>query len=215
MALCRSIVESYADPLWAIYLHKATDFFFGTGRRPGRSKSKVTRLFNSNHGIFKWMLAWYCFSISSCALSDSCHLHLTPHVRFFTRDWFFPVYIFQMQLHEMCALMQHALLSASELKLPLLHQLLIDQDDIELSEFDKIDKMPSEWSDTEKQSLWFAFSCAENECLFLDSSIRDNLFWIIPLKLYGTLICIQWSTVYHRFVLLFTPFVNLHFKLID
>jgi hypothetical protein len=58
-----------------------------------------------------------------------------------------------MQLHEMCALMQHALLSASELKLPLLHQLLIDQDDIELSEFDKIDKMPSEWSDTEKQSL--------------------------------------------------------------
>jgi hypothetical protein len=31
-----------------------------------------------------------------------------------------------MQLHEMCALMQHALLSASYLKFPLPHQMLID-----------------------------------------------------------------------------------------
>jgi hypothetical protein len=39
-----------------------------------------------------------------------------------------------------------------------------------------------------------------------------TVFWIIPLKLCGTLICIQWSTVYHQFVLLFTPFVNLHIQ---
>jgi hypothetical protein len=48
-----------------------------------------------------------------------------------------------MQLHEMCALMQHALLSASQAKFHV----------IELFDIDKIDKMPSEWSDTEKQSL--------------------------------------------------------------
>ena len=38
-------------------------------------------------------------------------------------------------------------------KVFLLHQLLIDSDEIELIEIDKIDKMPSEWFDTEKQSL--------------------------------------------------------------
>jgi hypothetical protein len=38
-------------------------------------------------------------------------------------------------------------------KVALHNQLLIDWDDIELFQFDKIDKMPSEWSDTEKQSL--------------------------------------------------------------
>jgi hypothetical protein len=53
-----------------------------------------------------------------------------------------------MQLHEMCALMQHASLTASWLKYPLLHQVWIDLDDIELFE---IDKMPSEWYDTKKQ----------------------------------------------------------------
>ena len=108
MALCRSIVGSYADPLWAAQSFVTEFFFLSTGRRP-----PGWRLFNSNHEIFQWMLARYRFSNSRCALSDSCHLHLLPHVRFFTRDWFFPVYIFQMQLHEMCALMQHALLSAS------------------------------------------------------------------------------------------------------
>ena len=88
-------------------LHKVLQlnfFFSSTGRRPpdrtGLSESEVTRLFNSNHEIFQWMLARYRFSNSRCALSDSSHLHLKPHVRFFTRDWFF-------------SLMQHALLSAS------------------------------------------------------------------------------------------------------
>ena len=41
---------------------------------------------------------------------------------------------------------------------------------------------------------------------------ETTVFWIIPLKLCGTLICIQWSAVNHRFVLLFTPFVNLHIQ---
>jgi hypothetical protein len=78
-------------------------FFSSTGRRPDRtglSESEVTLLFNSNQEIFQWMLARYRFSNSRCALSDSSHLHLKRHVRFFTRDWFF-------------SLMQHALLSAS------------------------------------------------------------------------------------------------------
>ena len=77
-------------------LHKVLQlnfFFSSTGRRPpdrtGLSESEVTRLFNSNQEIFQWMLARYRFSNSRCALSDSSHLHLKPHVRFFTRDWFF------------------------------------------------------------------------------------------------------------------------------
>ena len=94
----------YADPLWdPMQIHCGplicTKFcnwliyFLSTGRRPpdrpGLSKSEVTRLFNSNQEIFQWMLARYRFSNSRCALSDSSHLHLIPHVRFFTWDWFF------------------------------------------------------------------------------------------------------------------------------
>ena len=49
--------------------------------------------------------------------------------------------------------------------------------------------------------------------VFYSTAASETIvFWIIPQKLCGTSICIHWSAVYHRFVLLFTPFVNLHIQ---
>jgi hypothetical protein len=97
--------------------------------------------------------------------------------------------------------------------------------------------MPSEWFDTEKQSLWFAFPCAVISGLwsavyhwfvllftpFVNLHIQAN--WLVCLQvhcaelevirvwtLHRVYKTFQWSAVYHRFVLLFTPFVNLHIQ---
>ena len=48
-------------------------------------------LIDANHEVIlsascSFLRGSECFSYSRCALSDSCHLHLIPHVRFFTRD---------------------------------------------------------------------------------------------------------------------------------
>ena len=49
--------------------------------------------------------------------------------------------------------------------------------------------------------------------VFYSTAASETIvFWIIPQKLCGTWICIHWSAVYHWFVLLFAPFVNLHIQ---
>ncbi len=51
--------------------------------------------------------------------------------------------------------------------------------------------------------------CVQRMDVFYSTAASEKtIFRLIPLKLCGTLICIQLSAVYHRFVLLFTPFVN-------
>jgi hypothetical protein len=52
--------------------------------------------------------------------------------------------------------------------------------------------------------------CA-GDVYFVQQQQRQCFYWITPLKLYGTSICIQSSTGYHRFVRLLAPF-NLHIQ---
>ncbi len=48
--------------------------------------------------------------------------------------------------------------------------------------------------------------------VFYSTAASETTVVWIPLKLCGISICIQWSAVYHRFVLLFIPFVNVHIQ---
>ena len=60
-------------------------------------------------------------------------------------------------------------------------------------------------------ALRLALYCA-GDVSFVRQQQRQCFSWIIPLKLYGTSICIQSSTSYNRFVRLLTPFLNLHIQ---
>ena len=62
------------------------NFFLSAPKKSDRPAADLKR---HSYSIHSWnsngMLAPHCSSNSRCALSDSCHLHVIPHIRFYTQ----------------------------------------------------------------------------------------------------------------------------------
>ena len=151
------------------------------------------------HGfsIHSWnssgLLAPHCSSNSRRALSDSCHLHVIPHIRLFTQGYFFSLFIFQMQLSqaEMRRSMQHALFSHLNIRLSfyISRWLFLVISSYLILRSRRVVNDPIRYSYCAEFGIfvcrgWLSFVWLQHQ--------GQQFCWIILLALYGTLIFLQW-----------------------